>query len=45
MRKLITILVVGYLVVWLYEYAKKSLGENNVSSVEDLKRMIREKLD
>lgn len=42
MRKLITILVVGYLVVKLYEYATKSLG---VSSVDELKAMLKDKLN
>ena len=44
MMKLIKAVIIGYAVLWLLDSVKGMLGDNEVTSLEDLKKLIKEKL-
>ena len=44
MKKFIKAVVIGYSVLWLLESCKEWFGDSDVTSLEDIKKLIKEKL-
>jgi hypothetical protein len=44
MKKFIKALIIGYAVLWAYNSIKDMLGEKEVTTLDDLKKLIKEKL-
>ena len=44
MKKFIKAVVIGYAVLWAYNSIKEMLGDNEVTTLEDIKKLIKEKL-
>jgi hypothetical protein len=44
MMKLIKAVIIGYAVLWLLDSVKGMLGDNEITTLEDLKKLIKEKL-
>lgn len=43
MRKFIKAVVIGYAVLWIFNSVKDMLGEKEVTSLDDIKKLIKEK--
>ena len=44
MKKFIKAIVIGYAVLWAYNSIKEMLGDKEVTTLDDIKRLIKEKL-
>ena len=44
MKKFIKAVVIGYAVLWIFNSIKDMMGENEITSLEDIKKLIKEKL-
>ena len=44
MKKFIKAVVIGYAVLWLADSIKGMFGNNEINSLEDIKRLIKDKL-
>jgi hypothetical protein len=44
MKKFIKAVIIGYAVLWLFNSIKDMLGEKEITTLEDIKRLIKEKL-
>ena len=44
MKKFIKAVIIGYAVLWAYNSIKDMLGEKEVTTLDDLKKLIKEKL-
>jgi hypothetical protein len=44
MKKFIKAVIIGYAVIWVLDALKKFLGDNEVTTLEDIKKLIKEKL-
>jgi len=44
MKKFIKAVVIGYAVLWAYNSIKDMLGDKEVTTLDDIKRLIKEKL-
>ena len=44
MKKFIKAVVIGYAVLWAYNSIKEMLGDKEVTTLDDIKRLIKEKL-
>ena len=44
MRKFIKAVVIGYAVLWAYNSIKDMLGDKEVTTLDDIKRLIKERL-
>ena len=43
MRKVIKAVVIGYAVLWIFNSVKEMLGEKEITSLDDIKKLIKEK--
>jgi len=43
MRKFIKVVVIGYAVLWIFNSVKEMLGEKEITSLDDIKKLIKEK--
>jgi len=43
MRKFIKAVVIGYAVLWIFNSVKDMLGEKEVTSLDDIKKLIKDK--
>jgi len=44
MKKFIKAVIVGYVVLWVIQWLKDLFRDENINNVDDLKRIIKEKL-
>jgi hypothetical protein len=44
MKKLIKAIVIGYAALWIIDKLKSSLGDQEINSVEDFKKLIKDSL-
>jgi hypothetical protein len=44
MKKFIKAVVIGYAVLWAYNSIKDMLGDKEVTTLDDIKRLIKERL-
>jgi hypothetical protein len=44
MKRFIKAVVIGYAVLWIANSIKELLGENEITSLDDIKKLIKEKL-
>ena len=44
MKKFIKAVVIGYAVLWIFNSIKDMMGENEITSLEDIKKLLKEKL-
>ena len=44
MKKFIKAIVIGYAVLWAYNSIKEMLGDKEVTTLDDIKKLIKEKL-
>jgi hypothetical protein len=42
--KLIKAIIVGYAVLWIIDSVKKSLGDKDITSLDDIKKLIKDNL-
>jgi hypothetical protein len=43
MKKFIKAVIIGYAVLWIFNSIKDMMGEKEVTSLEDIKKLIKEK--
>jgi hypothetical protein len=44
MKKFIQAVIIGYAVLWVFAELKKFMGDKEVTTLEDIKNLIKEKL-
>jgi hypothetical protein len=44
MKKLIKAIIIGYATMWVIDKLKSSLGDREINSVEDFKKLIKDSL-
>jgi len=44
MKKFIKAVIVGYAVLWLFNYIKDLIGGEEIKDINDIKRILKEKL-
>ena len=44
MKKLIKAVIIGYAVLWLIDSCKEWFGDNEIKNLEDIKRILKDKL-
>ena len=44
MKKLIKAVIIGYAVLWLLDSVKGMFGDSEITTLDDLKKLIKEKL-
>jgi hypothetical protein len=44
MKKLVKAIIIGYAILWLIDSCKEWFGDSDIKNLEDIKRILKEKL-